>query len=633
MSRRFGQYELTRKLGAGGMGEVWGAVKLGTVGGVKMPCAIKLMRPEFAQTDDERERFLNEARIAAQLDHGRIVKVNDVGEVGGTLYLVMDRVDGVDLRTFLQKFQDAGGDRLPQHITVFIVAEMLSALAYAHNRTIGGRSAAVIHHDVTPGNILVSSSGELKLTDFGISRFGASAGLVSRPIGTLRYMAPEMFLGDYGKPASDVYQLGVILHELLSGRRYLAGVDGETFRRLVMSGPPAALEGVTIPHWLEQLRIGMLATDSGQRPSARAALSLVLRNSSAHAGAGEELRQLYEQVIGDSRSGFTEFMQVVRDQPTMVPGAGPTSSSVVSEAARAKDRAHESSGPAWWGEASTPTTTDEPVERTQLLAPAFDAPPLTAPTTATAPPRPPSSPPQPAPTPAAAPVAIPTPTESTGSQPHVVAAVAVPPPASTPMPWAMLAGFGVTIAGLIGVLVWLLVGQRENDAAPPPDEAQTDLVVADAAGDSDSSDSESSTSESSTSESSTSESSDSDSSDSESSDSESSDSTSSSSESSDSGTHVTELPKPKPVVKKMAVSFTIDKIREGEIKIGSKVHPYKNYLSTTVSVGKHTISWRASGQNDFTRAGTLTVDDIGSDLYQVTLRSGSLERKKLSRPK
>jgi serine/threonine protein kinase len=632
MSRRFGQYELTRKLGAGGMGEVWGAVKLGTVGGVKMPCAIKLMRPEFAQTDDERERFLNEARIAAQLDHGRIVKVNDVGEVGGTLYLVMDRVDGVDLRTFLQKFQDAGGERLPQHITVFIVAEMLSALAYAHNRTIGGRSAAVIHHDITPGNILVSSSGELKLTDFGISRFGATAGLVSRPIGTLRYMAPEMFLGDYGKPASDVYQLGVILHELLAGRRYLAGVDGETFRRLVMSGPPAALEGVTIPHWLEQLRSGMLATDSGQRPSARAALSLVLRNSSAHAGAGEELRQLYEQVVGDSRSGFTEFMQVVRDQPTMVPGAGPTSSAIAALAA--ESTRPEESGPDWWGSESpsTPAPVDAPIERTQMLAPAFDPPVAgTRPTSPTAsstltatPPRaassPPASPASAAPAAAAAPPASAAPaSDATSSQPHVI--VSTPSASASPMPWGVLTGLGVTILGLIGVLAWLLVAQREGDPAPPPDDPPPALVVSDAKPDS--SESDSTTSDSTTSDSTTS--------DSTTSDSTTSDSTTSDSTTSDSGD--IEKPKPKPVVKKMAVSFTIDKIREGEIKIGGKVHPYKNYLSTTVSVGKHTISWRASGQKDFTRAGTLSVDDIGSDLYQVTLRAGSLERKKLSRPK
>jgi serine/threonine protein kinase len=606
------------------MGEVWGAVKLGTVGGVKMPCAIKLMRPEFAQTDEERERFLNEARIAAQLDHGRIVKVNDVGEIGGTLYLVMDRVDGVDLRTFLQKFQDAGGERLSQHLAVFIIAEMLSALSYAHNRTIGGRSAAVIHHDITPGNIMVSSSGELKLTDFGISRFGASAGLVSRPMGTLRYMAPEMFLGDYGKPASDVYQLGVILHELLAGRRYLAGVDGETFRRLVMSGPPAPLEGVTIPHWLEQLRVGMLATDSSQRPSARAALSLILRNSSAHAGAGEELRQLYEQVVGDSRSGFTEFMQVVRDQPTMVPGAGPTSSSVIHEAARAK--AQESSGPAWWGESSTPTSGDEPVERTQLLAPAFDAPPVTASATATAPPRSSSSP-SPAPSPPAPSPPAPQPPapHTTGSQPHVAA----PAPASaSPMPWGMLTGLGVTILGLLAVLVWLLVGPRETAGPPPPDDAQTELVVSDARGTTTTG--TTTTGTTTTGAIAAPESSESESSESESSESESSESESGESES---GEPEPSTRKPKPVVKKMAVSFTIEKIREGEIKIGSKVHPYKNYLSTTLRVGKHAISWRASGQKDFTGAGTLTVDDIGADLYQVTLRSGSLERKQLSRPK
>jgi serine/threonine protein kinase len=625
MSRRFGQYELTRRLGAGGMGEVWGAVKVGTVGGVKMPCAIKLMRAEFAETEADRERFLNEARIAAQLDHGRIVKVIDVGEIAGTLYLVMDRVDGVDLRTFLAKFTEAGGTKLSQHVAVFIVAEILAALSYAHNRTISGKSAAVIHHDVTPGNILVSSSGEVKLTDFGISRFAATAGRVSRPMGTVRYMAPEMMLGDYGRPASDIYQLGVILHELLDGRRYLADSDAVSFQRLVMSGPPAPLIQKDVPQWLNQLREGMLANDPLQRPSSRAALNLILRNSSAHAGAGEELRQLYEQLIGDSRSGFTEFLRAVRDDPDEsgnVPGLVKSEiQPTVADPPPLEASAEVRSEPAWWNRqdsADAPRTQTEPVgpeqasttgalEKTEVLSATFAEPEA----------------------------GRPMPVEQAVSTSTAVQVVSVPPsraPGSRPL----MIGLALTIGLLlvtVAIMSWKLVGTPEpqaqaTDVGPSlpndtvPSEAESVVVASPKPPKVESEPKPAPVIEAPPTEPTPVV-----------------DPAAAAQEPAPAETQTNPEPEPKATSKpkqpapKMAVVLSVDKVKEGEIKIRSKVHPYKYSATVWLATGRHTVSWRAAGKTDWTSAGTLVVEDIGTDTYSVVLRDGSLDRKRNVRNK
>ncbi|MFV8750467.1 protein kinase domain-containing protein [Nannocystaceae bacterium ST9] len=614
MSRRFGQYELTRLLGSGGMGEVWGAVKLGMVGGVQMPCAIKLMHPQFAETEAARERFLNEARIAAQLDHGRIVKVIDVGEIAGTLYLVMDRVDGVDLRTFLGKFHEAGGDRLSQPAAVFIVAEILAALSYAHNRTIRGESAAVIHHDVTPGNLMISSSGEVKLTDFGIARFAAEAGWVSRPMGTVRYMAPEMFLGDFGRPASDIYQLGVILHELLDGRRYLAECDGDTFKRRIFEGGIPRLVRTDVPHWLDQLRVGMLTYDANQRPTARAALNMILRNSSAHAGAGEELRRLYEQLVGDSRSGFTEFLQAIRDEPSTPSSPKPDSptSRIAPDQATVRERE------ALWLEGSEgPTKTAAPdfsstekAEKTELLPPLFpDASPQTG---------------EPA---------------TVGHEVSSAIPLGLAPPAARPSRRGrLLIG---TMAGAIGVLLILLIASLNSDrSSGPTDEAPTGPATQ-----------ESSRSDSDPSAVSVAGPSSADS------------PRQSPSEPKPAEPTIEVLPpqaptlpieatpsvadepltppkpetepasKPKPAAPKMAVILTIDKVKDGEIKVRSKIHPYKYSATVWLTPGRYPVAWRATGKTDWTSAGTLAVQDIGTDTYSVVLRDGSLDLKRTVRKK
>lgn len=298
------EYQLLRRVGRGGMGEVWEAARI-IADDIVVPCAIKLLHAEFTETARERKLFLDEARIATQLDNSRIVKITGMGTTReGRPFLVMERVDGVDLRGFLAAAREQGLSALDMDIVTYIVGEVLVALAYAHERVVGGDDGGIIHSDVTPGNILISSTGEVKLTDFGIARFAAATGPMSRAVGTPRYMSPEQL---YGEPqrATDVYGLGVVLHELLEGSRFLDELAPDQFHSRVLSGPPPELTRTGVPKWLDDLRRSMIATDPRARPQAREALAIVIEHCPRYMSAVQRLAEDYAELIGRRRSGVT----------------------------------------------------------------------------------------------------------------------------------------------------------------------------------------------------------------------------------------------------------------------------------------------------------------------------------------
>ncbi|KIG15269.1 Serine/threonine-protein kinase PknB [Enhygromyxa salina] len=298
------------------MGQVWSAIKRSD-DGLQMPCAIKVLHPALAMTNEDRERFFGEARIAAQLDHGRIVKVVDTSEVQGSPCLVMEWVDGVNLRNLIDRAEKAGTRRLGVDISLYIVGEILSALEYAHGRTVAGEHAGVVHYDVTPGNILVSSSGEVKLTDFGIARFAkTSEATMSRSIGTPRYMSPEQMTGRV-RMQSDIYSLGVVLHELLEGERFLGNCTVAEFQSSVLGGHIPDLTVPDIPAWVDQLRRRMLGTRPEDRPSAGDAHWMIVQNTARYQIAARELKVFYNRMIGRPRSGFTELIELHKDDQSL----------------------------------------------------------------------------------------------------------------------------------------------------------------------------------------------------------------------------------------------------------------------------------------------------------------------------
>ncbi|WNG31969.1 protein kinase [Cystobacter fuscus] len=188
-------------------------------GGFEKPVAIKRMLPHLARDPTLARMFLAEARLATHLQHQNIASVYDVGSSAEGLFLVMELVEGWDLSVLLRHALHHG-QRFPPHLVAFIGTQVLAGLVHAYRRLHEGRPVLTAHRDVSPSNILVSREGEVKVTDFGIARIeGVSVG--SQPgtfKGKLPYSAPEVLQGEPATAASDQFALGIVLHELLSGR-------------------------------------------------------------------------------------------------------------------------------------------------------------------------------------------------------------------------------------------------------------------------------------------------------------------------------------------------------------------------------------------------------------------------------
>ncbi|MDQ1436798.1 MAG: eukaryotic-like serine/threonine-protein kinase [Acidimicrobiaceae bacterium] len=205
-----GRYELGPLLGRGGMADVYDAVdaRLGR------PVAVKVLRPAMTVRADVRRRFEDEARAAAKLAHPNVVAVYDTGEDDGVPWIVMERLSGESLASRL-----VPGRPLETEWVLRMAGDVLGALTVAH-------AAGVVHRDVKPGNILFSDEGCAKVADFGIAKSveavgdATTAGLL---LGTPRYLAPERFDGATSSASSDIYAMGVILYEALSGRRAFEG--------------------------------------------------------------------------------------------------------------------------------------------------------------------------------------------------------------------------------------------------------------------------------------------------------------------------------------------------------------------------------------------------------------------------
>ena len=200
-----GRYRVERELGRGGMAKVF----LGTDTVLGRTVAIKLLAPQFAEDDGFVQRFRREAQAAARIGHPHIVSVFDTGSDDGVHYIVMEYVEGRTLADFL-----SGGGRIMPDRAIDIAADVLTALEAAH-------AQGVIHRDIKPGNIMLSPKGEVKVTDFGIARLTTTAETVAQTaaiLGTASYLSPEQAQGQPVDGRSDIYSLGCVLYEMVTGR-------------------------------------------------------------------------------------------------------------------------------------------------------------------------------------------------------------------------------------------------------------------------------------------------------------------------------------------------------------------------------------------------------------------------------
>jgi eukaryotic-like serine/threonine-protein kinase len=252
------RYRLVDRIAIGGMGEVWRAHDEVILRDV----AIKILKPEFMGDPGFLERFRVEARHAARVDHVGIADVYDYGEGSGSAYLVMELVSGDSLARIIEK-----RIRLTSVEVLSIMEQTARALHAAHED-------GLVHRDVKPGNLLITPGGKVKITDFGIARVADQVALTAtgQVMGTVQYLAPEQATGKQATPSTDIYSLGIVAYEALTGRRPFTGESQMVIAMAQINDKPPAM-GQDIDQRVQDLVLSCLAKKPNQRPGSALDLS------------------------------------------------------------------------------------------------------------------------------------------------------------------------------------------------------------------------------------------------------------------------------------------------------------------------------------------------------------------------
>ena len=287
-----GRFRLVRKVAQGGMARVYEAEQLGPSGFAKR-IALKVIHPEYATEKAWLQLFIDEAKLSANLIHGNIVQIYQLGEIEGEFFIAMEYIQGPTLRSIIDRHREIG-QAMPRPLAAYAASRVARALDFAHN-AVGpdGRRLEIVHRDVSPGNVLVTWDGHIKLGDFGIAKARTSAD-PSRDgrmlMGKKHYMSPEQMLGLDVGPRSDVFSLGVVLYELLTDVKPFRGASLADITRAVLEHDPPRADSIDpqVPEGLALIAAKAMAKDPEQRYRSAGALARDLRGwLEGHARAAE----------------------------------------------------------------------------------------------------------------------------------------------------------------------------------------------------------------------------------------------------------------------------------------------------------------------------------------------------------
>jgi hypothetical protein len=306
---KLGDYEVLRALETGGMGEVLLARRRGPQGFEKL-VAIKTIRAELAGAAAVRAMFLDEAKLLAHLAHPAIAQVSDFGEEQGGLYLVMEYVPGV-------RFRELAERRPPPAIAARAVADAARGVHAAHElRDLDGHAMRVVHRDLSPENLILGWDGQVKVLDFGIALVKGRQAPVTE-VGTVKgkppYMSPEQVKNEAVDRRSDVWSLGLVLHELLTGLPVFSGESIYAVARSVVVDeirPPSVAAGLAMPAGLDAAVMGALSRDLDGRTASAGELADQLERVAAAEG-GETLASWASRELADDREANRKWLAEV----------------------------------------------------------------------------------------------------------------------------------------------------------------------------------------------------------------------------------------------------------------------------------------------------------------------------------
>jgi serine/threonine protein kinase len=315
-AEHFGPYLVYEELGVGGMASVHRA-ELPGIAGFKKPIALKRMLPHVAADEGSVRAFLEEAKLASQLHHENISGAFDFGSIDDTHFIAMELVPGPTLKQIMIQCHSAAG-AIPIPIAVEILIQLLEALDYAHTLADEhGRPLGIIHRDVSPANVIVSGSGIVKLIDFGVAKTEQRTERTQTGVikGKFGYMAPE-YIGGRLDVRADLFGVGVVAHELFSGRRLFGGTNDFEIMNAVRERPipKPSRDNPRISATLDDIVMTALQRHPDQRWQSARAMQTALANVARELGTGVSHRQIRDWTewafTRDPRASI-EILQIV----------------------------------------------------------------------------------------------------------------------------------------------------------------------------------------------------------------------------------------------------------------------------------------------------------------------------------